>query len=341
MRKKDKDAADAQDFTGMPAASRSLTPADIQSKEFSVSRFGGYRMRDVDEFLDQITESMTKLTDENQRLRSASGLPAAPSIGAPDLADTSRQADEIIESARAEAATIVQDARAQSRGRGDRRRGAGTDAGRAAVAPFLSQERDFLQQLATLVQSHAESVKGMAKASRAEAGAPPPAPPQSAAAVRSLRRSRAAGAADARVRLDAADARRSSPPRTAAPTARAEQAARRRRSAWRSRRRRPSAPATRTMTRDRARAATGRCGSCSGARSESGRPPCWGRPPLRRVVRPDPRRRGRVGRRAAGRRRPAAAGRGVRGERRRPAPVVARRRQALGVEAFRRLMPTV
>ena len=80
-------------------------------------------MRDVDEFLDQITESMTRLADENQRLRSANGLPVAPSIGAPDLADTSRQADEIIESAREEAAKIVQDARAQAAGRDGRRRG--------------------------------------------------------------------------------------------------------------------------------------------------------------------------------------------------------------------------
>lgn len=167
MRKKDKDATDAQDFTGMPATSAAVTAADIQSKEFSVSRFGGYRMRDVDEFLDQITESMTRLADENQRLRSANGLPVSPSIGAPDLADTSRQADEIIESARAEAAKIVQDARAQS-AVGTGAVAAGTDAGRAAVGPFLAQERDFLQQLATLVQSHAESVKGMAKANRAK-----------------------------------------------------------------------------------------------------------------------------------------------------------------------------
>ena len=171
MRKKDKDVDDAQDFAGMPA-STVVTPADIQSKEFNVSRFGGYRMRDVDEFLDHITESMTKLSDENERLRSATGLPAAPSIGAPDLADTSRQADEIIERARAEAATIVQDARAQAAAAAGGAV-AGTDAGRAAVAPFLSQERDFLQQLAALVQSHAESVKGMAKASRAKPAAAP------------------------------------------------------------------------------------------------------------------------------------------------------------------------
>jgi len=179
MRKKDKDATDAQDFTGMPATSAAVTAADIQAKEFNVSRFGGYRMRDVDEFLDQITESMTRLADENQRLRSANGLPVNPSIGAPDLADTSRQADEIIESARSEAAKIVQDARAQA-AVGTAVVAAGTtDTGRAAVAPFLAQERDFLQQLATLVQSHAESVKGMAKASRTKpaAASPVAAPP--------------------------------------------------------------------------------------------------------------------------------------------------------------------
>src|ERR1700675_1347710 len=109
-KKDDKGAEDAQDFAGVPAPT-TITSADIQQKEFGVSRFGGYRMRDVDEFLDRVTESMTKLADENQRLRSAPGLPAAvvsPAIGAPDLVDTSRQADEIIDRARAEAAKIVQ-----------------------------------------------------------------------------------------------------------------------------------------------------------------------------------------------------------------------------------------
>jgi DivIVA domain-containing protein len=164
MSKKDKDAVDdSQDFSGLPAPT-TITPADIQQKEFRVSRFGGYRMRDVDEFLDQVTEAMTKLADENERVRSAGGLPVAPlPIGAPDLADTSRQADEIIARARAEAATIVQEAREKAMTAAG---GPTTDAGRAAVAAFLAQERDFLQQLASLVQGHAESVKGMAKASR-------------------------------------------------------------------------------------------------------------------------------------------------------------------------------
>lgn len=173
MSRKDKGGGgDAQDFSGMPAAT--VSAADIQQKEFRVSRFGGYKMRDVDEFLDHVTEAMTKLADENQRLRSATGLPSTAAVGAPDLADRSRQADEIIARARAEAAQILQDARAQAGAPGDR----------GAVSAYLSQEREFLQQLATLVQGHAESVKSMAKASRAtpaEASATPAPVPVEAA----------------------------------------------------------------------------------------------------------------------------------------------------------------
>ena len=151
-------------------------------------------MRDVDEFLDQITEAMTKLADDNERLRSAGGLPAASArlpIGAPDLADTSRQADEIIARARAEAATILRGAREQAVAAAG---GPATDAGRAAVAAFLAQERDFLQQLGSLVQGHAESVKGMAKANRG----PKPAPaPEAAERVEPLEPSGPPEAADA------------------------------------------------------------------------------------------------------------------------------------------------
>jgi len=180
MRKRDGGADEAQDFTGMPATP-SITAADIQQKEFRVSRFGGYRMRDVDEFLDRVTEAMNKLSEDNQRLRSATGLPVVPGPppgGSPDAAEGSRQADEIVGRARAEADAILQDAREKAAAIAGV---TSTDAGRAAVASFLSQERDFLQQLASLVQGHAESVKAMAKARRAgqrEA----PGEPQAAAA---------------------------------------------------------------------------------------------------------------------------------------------------------------
>ncbi len=158
MRKRDR-TEEAHDFSGLPAP-KALTPADVQAKEFGVSRFGGYKMRDVDEFLDELTASMTRLTEENERLRS--GAIVAPAIGAPDLADSARQADEIIEGARAEAARIVQGAEDQAA------TAAGTmSAGdRAAVTAFLAREREFLQSLAGLVQGHAETIKGMAKASR-------------------------------------------------------------------------------------------------------------------------------------------------------------------------------
>jgi DivIVA domain-containing protein len=143
------------------AAPARLSPLDVQQKEFRVSRFGGYKMRDVDEFLDQITDTLTALTGEVERLRAGG---AGPVVGSPDLDDVARQADEIIARARADAARITAEARA-----------AGTAAAvstggpqdRAAVNAFITREREFLQSLAGLVQTHAETVKGMAKSTRA------------------------------------------------------------------------------------------------------------------------------------------------------------------------------
>jgi DivIVA domain-containing protein len=144
--------------TGSIAGAK-ITPLDIQQKEFRVSRFGGYRMRDVDEFLDKLTEVVSGLVDENARLRRQAG--AAPVVGSPDLDDVGRQADEIIQRARDEAARIAAEARARATAPAG-----GTDEDRAAVKAFLNQERAFLQELAGLVQGHAETVKGMAKDAR-------------------------------------------------------------------------------------------------------------------------------------------------------------------------------
>ena len=141
------------------SGARALTAIDIQQKEFRVSRFGGYKMRDVDEFLDQLTDAFSALASDNERLRSG----ADPVVGSPDLDDVSRQADEIIARARAEAARITQEARtgagaAASTGTGPR--------GDVPVNEFLTREREFLQSLAGLVQQHAEAVKSMAKPPR-------------------------------------------------------------------------------------------------------------------------------------------------------------------------------
>jgi len=154
----------ANEESNAPSGPR-ISPADIQRQEFGVSRFGGYRMRDVDEFLDRLTQSTEVLLAENDRLRSG----ASPIVGTSDLAEVDRQADEILRRAREEAARIVESARNQHAAMSV---GPIDDTQRAAVDAFLTQERAFLQSLAALVQGHAESVKAMAKRSRQQADRP-------------------------------------------------------------------------------------------------------------------------------------------------------------------------
>lgn len=137
------------------ASTPHLSAEDIQAKEFRIARLRGYKERDVDEFLDELTLAWGAMLEENRRLRAQAG--GVHSIGAPDLDDVARQADEIIARARAEAGRIVAEAGVTA---GVRQAG---DDDRAAVSAFLSKERRFLQELATLVQGHAEGVKGMAR----------------------------------------------------------------------------------------------------------------------------------------------------------------------------------
>jgi DivIVA domain-containing protein len=184
MKKKQKEQT--EDTFTSTGAKPLLTPMDVQQKEFHVSRMGGYKMRDVDEFLDEITTSMSAMVEENRRLKERLGNGAM--IGAPDLEEVSRQADEIIRRAREEAAQIVRDATAGAAASAQAPATAGGTGDRAAISPFLLREREFLQGLASLVQGHAEAVKTMAKDVRARAeaavppspipvAAPPPPPP--------------------------------------------------------------------------------------------------------------------------------------------------------------------
>ena len=148
----------SEERTDQPATSGgAISPGDIQKQEFGVSRFGGYRMRDVDEFLDRLTESTEALVAENERLRAG----GAPIVGTSDLDEVNRQADEISQRAREQAARIIAEA---SAGATPAVSEGGAD--RPAVDAFLHQERAFLQSLAGLVQGHAESVKAMARKTR-------------------------------------------------------------------------------------------------------------------------------------------------------------------------------
>jgi len=141
-------------------ADRRVTPADVQQVEFRLA-FRGYNERDVDAFLDRLTEDLDAYVEENRRLRA--GLPAAATVPATaDVASARSEAERIVAEAREEAAGIISDART-------REAVSGAPAGdqRAAVAPFLNTEREFLQSLGSLVQGHAEEIKQMVIALRA------------------------------------------------------------------------------------------------------------------------------------------------------------------------------
>jgi DivIVA domain-containing protein len=153
---------------------KAVTPVEVQQKEFRVSKFGGYKMRDVDEFLDLITDTLSAMIVEIERLRALEG--SGPLVGAPDLGETARQADEIIARARREAEEVVDRARTEASAlaaeadardaESEARTEATTSAERAALGAFLTNERAFLQNLAALIQGHAESVKELARSSR-------------------------------------------------------------------------------------------------------------------------------------------------------------------------------
>lgn len=170
MGQRRKDKGETAFSAPAPGAPRIVTPVEIQQKEFRVSRMGGYRMRDVDEFLDDLTGSVSSLVNENDRLRRQAG--ASPVVGSPDLDDVSRQADEIIQRARDEASRIVAEARGSAAA--GEVTPATSEEDRAAVRAFLEREREFLRSLAELVQGHAEAVKGMVKEARRIVPAPGP-----------------------------------------------------------------------------------------------------------------------------------------------------------------------
>jgi DivIVA domain-containing protein len=154
------------------SADRRVTPADVQQVEFRLA-FRGYGERDVDAFLDKITEDLSFYLEENRRLRAGAGLPqTSPPVEG--------DADEIVARAREEAAALVRRAQEDAAAI---RAAAGTGTGatgdtRAAVAPFLNREREFLQSLGILVQGHAEEIKQMVLVlrARAESGADAPGP---------------------------------------------------------------------------------------------------------------------------------------------------------------------
>jgi DivIVA domain-containing protein len=168
---KEKEAATSSGF-GSQSAAR-LTPADVQQKQFRIS-FRGYNERDVDEFLDRVTEELQRYEAEVMRLRTqrASFDPASFDLDAEQLRtlrDAQERADAIVREAEARAAGIPTAPASDTR---------------AVVAPYLNREREFLQGLGALVQDHAQTIKTMVEeARRRTERASPSTPPSTPSAA--------------------------------------------------------------------------------------------------------------------------------------------------------------
>ncbi|HEY3213819.1 MAG TPA: DivIVA domain-containing protein [Actinomycetota bacterium] len=150
-----------------PATGARITPEEVQQVEFRLA-FRGYNERDVDAFLDRITEGLSSYLEELERLRLVGGQPLQA------VAGSSGDAAAVVARARAEADEIVRRANEQAAGIRSAA-GAGSGDARGAVAPFLNREREFLQGLGGLVQAHAEEIKQMVLSirERAEASSVP------------------------------------------------------------------------------------------------------------------------------------------------------------------------
>ena len=173
-RKKKETQQEAAGFVGegpLPDRRR-LTPTHVQEKVFRLS-FRGYNEQDVDRFLDEVTEELASLHEENKRLREQaedSGGMASSEI----LKEAERRAGETVRQAREYAARLMEDA-----GKRTAEDGAVSTAAPPAPASFLVRERDFLQRLASLIQEHAEAMKAQARGKTTDAPkivAPPPSP---------------------------------------------------------------------------------------------------------------------------------------------------------------------
>ncbi len=142
---------DEQAGFDQPAGQVRLTPVDVQQKVFRLA-FRGYIERDVDEFLDRVTEALAALHEENKRLREQGGGGG----GGEDVAEARAQAESIVREAREHAARLTEDA--------------GTPAAPGAsglTASFLLREREFLQRMASSVQEHARWLKEEAQRQQA------------------------------------------------------------------------------------------------------------------------------------------------------------------------------
>jgi cell division initiation protein len=178
MRRRRRERAELE--TGImagPVEPRRITPMDIQQKEFRTA-FRGYNEREVDEFLDALTEELARLQSENVRLR------AELENREQEARAAQAEAEATLRRAREEAARMLEAAESQAQSVREVTEGAPALAEDApsvgtflkknsmvqAIRPFLGREREFLQSMARLIQEHADSVREEVRQIREEPG---------------------------------------------------------------------------------------------------------------------------------------------------------------------------
>jgi DivIVA domain-containing protein len=141
-----------------------LTPVDVQQVQFRLA-FRGYNERDVDAFLDRVTEDLTARIEERDRL--VRQLEAGGGgVGAMDIAAARAEADAIVARAREEGQEILRRAMAEAAAARAGAAPATSADPRAALAPFLAKEKEFLARIGSMVQGHAEDIRGMVQEMR-------------------------------------------------------------------------------------------------------------------------------------------------------------------------------
>lgn len=147
-----------------------LTPVDVQQVQFRLA-FRGYNERDVDAFLDRVTEDLTARIEERDRL--VRQLEAGGGVGAMDIAAARAEADAVVARAREEAQEILRRAMAEASAARAGASAAVPADPRAALAPFLAKEKEFLARIGSMVQGHAEDIRGMVQELRGNGGGEP------------------------------------------------------------------------------------------------------------------------------------------------------------------------
>ncbi len=177
-RRREREELEAGMMAG-PVERRRITPMDVQQKEFRLA-FRGYNEREVDEFLDALTEELALLQSENVRLR------AELENRDQEARAAHAEAEATLRRAREDAARMLEEAELQARSVSDVAEGSPVLAeGSAsvgsflkkssmvqAIRPFLGREREFLQSMARLIQEHADSVREEVRQIREEPGSP-------------------------------------------------------------------------------------------------------------------------------------------------------------------------